>query len=173
VNGDTEQARLDFEDWYLDQFLKYRHVPKRLGGMRGGSLARVVAAGVDAAPAAGGGSREAGADDSHDVANARLRNAIALRVEQRFELLESIRQYGYTPNMADPILAIKRSRCLYLEGGHHRAAVLKALGWSVLPGVKVFRGRACYRLWSRCRALAHAVASRVPGKRHQGSRAGL
>lgn len=162
VNGDTEQARVDFADWYLDQFMKYRHVPKRVGGMRGGSLARVVEAEGNEASAIAG-FPEAGADDGGDVANARLRKAIALRVEQRFELVESIRQNGYTPNLSDPVPAIKQNQCLYLEGGHHRAAVLKALGWSVFPGVKVFKGRAHYRLWLWFRALVHAVASRRPG----------
>lgn len=172
VNGDMEQAREDFADWYLDQFMKYRHVPKQLGGMRGGSLARVVEGEVVAAPVAGGRSREAGTDESYDEANARLQKAIALRVEQRLELVESIRVDGYTPNLSDPVLAIKQNHCLYLEGGHHRAAVLKALGWSVFPGVKVFRGRAHYRLWLWCRALVHGVVSRGPGKWQQGSRAG-
>ena len=68
-----------------------------------------------------------------------IEDAIAQRVEQRLELLTAIRNKGYDPKRADPVVGVVRpGGTIYLTGGHHRAAALSVIGGNVLPGVFVF-----------------------------------
>lgn len=140
VSGDTDRAEHEFCGWYHEQFVRYRLVPKRLGGMRGGSLARALETGNGRPIADNGASGNGDPDD-------RLREVITLRVRQRFALVDSIRTHGYIPEWTDPVIGIRRKGHVYLEGGHHRAAALLALGWDVLPATLVFSSHADLRLW--------------------------
>lgn len=148
IKEGPELAKAHFVEWYLDQFIKYRDVPKRLGGMRGGSLARTVNAMMDGndgdnafcANSSGGNPAAVKNDNT-------LHEAIAARVMQRFELLESIRNRGYVPAQSDPVLGIESGEYVYLLGGHHRVAALRALGWTYVPSVLVFKSWFHYRTW--------------------------
>lgn len=159
VNGSRERARAHFQEWYFKQYMKYGNVPKRLGGMCGGSLARTLAR-TKQGDSDDGPYRYWNNDDREPDENDALREAIAERVEQRFELLESISNRGYHPDREDPVIGIERGPGIYLEGGHHRAAALKALGWATVPAVLVFSTRATHRLWRWQCALHHAAVSR-------------
>lgn len=158
AEGETERAHVEFANWYRQQFMKYRDVPKRIGGMRDGSLARTIGPLTDRTADAKtipdtdeGGSSE--------MISAALHEAVDLRVKQRFQLVDSIRGRGYVPTQSDPVLGIRKADGVYLEGGHHRAAALKALGWTELPGVLVFPDRLHYAAWRWLWAIRHSARS--------------
>jgi hypothetical protein len=128
--GDGEVARRDFGGWYREQLAKYWDVPVALGGMCRGSLYRLIEA----------SHRERGARFDGDFEHARediVARCIDERVEQRLSLVEAIRRDGYRPERAGRVLAVKGRGCVYMKGGHHRAAALKALGYDVFPGLVV------------------------------------
>ena len=129
--GQPDQARAEFRAWYREQYRRYAGVPKQQGGMQGGTLHRLVASQCEAEGV------ELPADGAA-VAEAPLERAIGRRVEQRFALLESLRERGYDRALAPPILALRRGPECHLLGGHHRAAALRVLGQERLPGVSVF-----------------------------------
>jgi hypothetical protein len=140
-DGRPEQASAAFGSWYREQFRKYAGVPKQVGGMRNGTLHRLLAEVC----------REAGTvlpADPAAVDDALLERAIVRRVAQRFELLSSIRRDGYDPGLGKPILAWRRGGDVVLTGGHHRAAALLALGREALPAVSVFE-RSTFRSLKR------------------------
>jgi hypothetical protein len=122
-----------FAAWYVRQFRTYGAVEKKQGGMRNGTLHRLLLS-------LGGGS-----DAGHAAAEADdedlLRRAARLRAEQRMSLFESIRDLGYWVERTPPIIGAVRGRDVYLTGGHHRAAALRVLGWTCLPRVSVFPSR--------------------------------
>jgi len=137
-SGRADEARAQFHAWYRRQFDKYSGVGKDAGGMRNGSLYRLVVAeharlGIELAP-----GQPAFRTDIVD-------EAIRARVEQRFEFLRSIKERGYDRSRTDPVIGIARGAdTVHLTGGHHRAAALKALGQPVLPGVVVLSPVARY-----------------------------
>jgi hypothetical protein len=134
-DGRPEEASAAFCDWYRVQFRKYAGVPKRLGGMQNGTLHRLLAEVC----------REAGVllpSDPAAVDGSLLERAIALRVAQRFELLQAIRRDGYLPTRAKAVLAWRRGEDVVLTGGHHRAAALQVLDREALPAVSVFPAQA-------------------------------
>lgn len=120
LEGQQEEARTLYRKWYQEQFAKYRNVPKEEGGMRGGSLEMVV-------------KRVAGR-----TAGDPLMEGIIERVEERFELLESVQRRGYVPSGADFIQGVRRKGRVYLKNGHHRAAALKLLGYTKVPSIVVY-----------------------------------
>jgi hypothetical protein len=125
AEGRREDAARHFAAWYHDQFQKYAQVAKKLGGMQGGTLYRLVAA-VCA---------EAGMafDGDASRAEAPLADAIARRVEQRIALFEDIQANGYQRERTTAILGIRRGALVYLTGGQHRAAALAVLGAREMP----------------------------------------
>ena len=134
-----EEARDQFRAWYREQFRKYSSIGKNVGGMRKGSLYRLVAA----EHSRHGLTVSNGAQFKEQL----VENAIAMRVEQRLELLAAISKSGYDPKRADTVVGLARSGgAIYLTGGHHRAAALKAIGEKVLPGVIVLSPRMRYVL---------------------------
>jgi hypothetical protein len=143
AQGRREDAVHHFAAWYHEQFQKYAQVPKQLGGMRGGTLYRLVAA-VCA---------EAGTlfDGDASRAEAPLADAIARRVEQRIALFEDIGANGYRVERTTPILGIRRGALVYLTGGQHRAAALAVLGVREMP-IAVF-GPAALRLLKRAKIV--------------------
>ena len=132
--GRRDEAFEKFSGWYVEQFRKYASVPKKLGGMQNGTFHRLLTsvAGND------GGTLLLPASASKDL----LGRAARLRVEQRMALFEGIRDHGYQPALGKPILGVRRNGCVYLIGGHHRAAALEVLGRRTLPAVSVFDPRA-------------------------------
>jgi hypothetical protein len=137
AQGQRGDAAHHFAAWYHDQFQKYALVPKKLGGMRGGTLYRLVAA-VCA---------EAGVPFEGDASRAEgpLGLAIARRVEQRIALFEDIAANGYRPERTTPVLGVGRGALVYLTGGQHRAAALAVVGAKAMP-VSVFGPDALRRL---------------------------
>jgi len=129
AEGRREEAAHHFAAWYAEQFSKYADVPKKLGGMRGGTLHRLAARVCEEAgvPFEGGASR----------ADGPLGVAIARRVEQRIALFEDIQANGFQRARSTPVLGTRRGALVYLTGGQHRAAALAVLGRPTMP-VSVF-----------------------------------
>lgn len=129
--GREEEARAAWRAWYREQFRKHGREPKRDGGMRGGTLYRLVAAlcAEDGVPFDG---------DVDAVPEPTLARAIERRVGERLDLLASIRTHGYLLSRSTPVLALRRSGAVYLTGGQHRAAALRALGHDTMPQLSVF-----------------------------------
>lgn len=138
--GNVEDARKHFEEWYLVQLNRYGDTPKDQGGMYTGSLYTLVEtiAGVPFPKAT----------ELHK------REAIQKRVEERFALLQNIKKEGYRPD-TERIDGIQKEGYVYLLGGHHRVAVLHALGISIFPKILVFPNRFMYNLWTILRNIKH------------------
>ena len=128
-----KEAQKSFCDWYIDQYQKYSGTPKSQGGMKNGSLDRFI--------------KEIRIDANSDVL---FKDAVLKRVNQRFQLLESISSSGYNPNHIDPVKAFKSNDNQYIvNSGHHRIAILAALGYDVVPEVYVFKNNLVFILY-RC-----------------------
>jgi hypothetical protein len=129
AEGRREEAAHRFAAWYTEQFHKYAQVPKKLGGMRGGTLYRLVAAVCE----------EAGVPFEGDASRAEhpLAEAIARRVDQRIALFADLAANGWVRERTTPILGIRRGALVFLTGGQHRLAALAVLGRPTMP-VSVF-----------------------------------
>jgi len=136
IGGNKEKAKDDFVQWYHSQLKKYHHVPKGDGGMHKGSLYRLVESDAQRA--------------FKDVGEESVQKSIVKRVEQRFSLLEKIRDEGYRDG-TELIKGVKKNGDVYLVGGHHRAAILRALGYEILPNVLVFPSKTLYSLYTKLR----------------------
>ena len=139
--GRKEQAIKDFVEWYDDQLAKYHATAKAEGGMYRGSLYTLIEKHC-AVPFA-------------EVDSVCKAEAVRERVLQRFHLYEVIQEEGYRPERAERILAFKKNGCVYLEGGHHRAAILRVLGKDTLPSVLVFPNQFIYNLVRFLRNIKH------------------
>ncbi len=141
--GEKEEAESRFIDWYYDQYKKYSSVEKSEGGMKNGSLDRLY--------------RQMKTANE----NISLKDVIRIRVKQRFDLLEDIKTRGYHPNTLDPIKVFRIKPNQYmLFGGHHRVAVLAALGENNIPGVYVFTNNAAlflYRILKKAKVLLKRI----------------
>jgi predicted DNA-binding transcriptional regulator AlpA len=135
--GKTEEAEERYHAWYREQFDRYRYMEKPVGGMKNGSLYRLVVQLHHRQQVPLSGSRLAFREDLID-------QAIRLRVEERFGLLSSIKDKGYERSPADPVVGVARAHHVYLSSGHHRAAALRAIQRSVVPGVLVLSPTARY-----------------------------
>ena len=133
IAGEKEVAQENFEKWYKEQLGKYHSTPKAEGGMHKGSLYELI-------------EKKCGTPFSEvkeDCKNVAIRE----KVLERLKLLEDIRQRGYKPAEAERIDAVQKKGFVYLQGGHHRAAALYALGWSELPAILVFPNQFVYNLF--------------------------
>lgn len=139
--GNREEAVREFEDWYMDQLEKYAMVPKRDGGMCRGSLYSLI-------------EKKCGVPFEKAEVSCR-KTAIRERVLQRFGLLDTIQSHGYRAGEAERIDAFREKGLVYLTGGHHRAAILKALGEEKLPGVLVFPSRLVYNFFNLLRNIRY------------------
>ena len=128
--GRQDVARGEFARWYREQLMKYMEVPGELGGMFQGSLNRLI----EAAHSASGAELHASMRNARDEIVTRC---IEQRVEQRLSLVDAIRRDGYVLQRASRVMAVKSRGCVYLKGGHHRAAILKALGYQAFPRLVV------------------------------------
>lgn len=133
IAGEKEVAQENFEKWYKEQLEKYQYVPKAEGGMYEGSLYQFIEKHCKAPFS----------EVKEDCKN----SAIRLRVAQRFQLLEDIKKRGYKMAETERIDAVRKNGFFYLKGGHHRVALLFALGWRELPGVLVFSNQLLYNLF--------------------------
>lgn len=138
VHGEKELAREKFEAWYLEQLSQYHHRPKIEGGMYTGSLYTLI-------------EHISGVPFS-EATELHKREAIKRRVAERFDLLENIKTQGYRPGV-ERIDGIRKDGYVYLLGGHHRVAILSALGKEVLPQMMVFSNRFMYNLFTILRNI--------------------
>jgi hypothetical protein len=125
LDGEKEKAINDFINWYDCQFKKYFNVPKNKGGMKNGSLYRLI--------------EERHKDNNiylkEDLSNLKediYKEAVRERVKQRIDLFEDIKDKGYKQN-DDIIYGVKRNGYIYLKGGHHRCAACCVLGYKTVP----------------------------------------
>jgi len=139
--GEKEAAQQNFENWYREQLGKYHSTPKAEGGMHKGSLYELIEKKC----------KTPFSEVEEDCKNAAIRE----RVMQRFQLLEDIRQRGYRQAEAERIDAVQKKGFVYLCGGHHRAAELRALGKNELPGVLVFPNQFVYNLFCFLRNIKY------------------
>lgn len=127
---DPDRARGDFTSWYRRWFVTERgwQVPKRFGGMEGGSLERTARA---LFLERHGRSPKRVDDVESDLVD----EAIRLRVEHYFALLRSIRDHGFDPGSALPCDI--EGDLFILRNGHHRASALYVLGCETAP-IRIF-----------------------------------
>lgn len=130
IHESKKKAKEGYELWYLDQYMKYRFFSKKKGGMLEGSLDRLVVS----------------KKDNGKVDEQVLLQAIAERVKQRFDIANSIMNDGYIPNHDDPIKGIKKGTTVLLKCGHHRVAILAALGKNIVPNIYVYDEYYIYNL---------------------------
>lgn len=128
--GRLEEAYERYHAWYREQFDRYRYMEKPVGGMKHGSLYRLVVALHERQQVPLSGPRPTFREDIVD-------RAIHQRVEERFQLLSSIKLRGYERTPGDPVVGITRNGHVYLSSGHHRAAALRAIEKRAVPGVLV------------------------------------
>ncbi len=136
LKGEKETAHGGFVRWYSGQLEKYHGVSKKEGGMYKGSLYRLI---------------EQEAQKSFDNVDTDTKNmVISKRVDQRLSLLESIQAEGYKDD-TEQIQGVRKKGNVYLCGGHHRAAILRALGQETLPNVLVFPHKTLYSVYTKIR----------------------
>lgn len=124
IKGDKERATKSFEQWYYNRLIKDGQyaVAKADGGMRGGSLYRLIAE----------LHRGEGIKLKSNFSNADevlIHQGIKMRVLDRFALLNSIRSNGYYCCW-DYIRVKKEGDSYTLIHGNHRVAALALSGYS-------------------------------------------
>lgn len=130
LEGDKDEAFQSYVRWYEDQVKKYYNTPKSLGGMKFGSLYKLI----EKRHQNNNIVLDAGFTNLDDKI---LKNSIEERVLQRFTLLETIQQEGFKET-DDNLYGIEKNNYIYLRGGHHRCAITFLLGYKTLP-IKVLR----------------------------------
>lgn len=139
ADGREEAAVNDFTAWYLRQYERYSRVDKSLGGMRNGSLSRVIAKATAA--------DSTGKNDAQPPSQSKIiREAVEAFVRERLQLLDSIRDSGFSISGRVKIIGVRRKGLVMIRNGHHRIAVLKALGYSHVPLISVYPNEIAYSL---------------------------
>lgn len=138
LKGNKKTAHEAFRLWYHDQLKKYHNVSKDLGGMYRGTLYVLIE------KRSGTHFKSAGPET--------VDAAICERVTQRFALLESIQRDGYDPTI-ERVDGVHKHGQVYLTGGHHRAAALRALGEERFPGILVFPHQIIYNSFTVIRRI--------------------
>ncbi len=118
-----EKANILFSNWFYDTFLHKSawKIPKVKGGWFRGPL--YIA--VDTL------FREKSLFIDHNtiLKNADLiKQAIQQRISHYFNLIESIKKYGFDPSL-EPVRFTIKNGLYYLLDGHHRVAILSILGY--------------------------------------------
>ena len=146
LTGNRDLATMEYETWYLDQFTKYSQISKSSGGMKKGSLYKLI---------------ETLHHSKSIIFDGNLKNAdlkiieaaIRDRVVYRFMLMESIMKEGYQPGRCEDIIGVKKNGSVFLKGGHHRTAILKTLGYPKVPDVIVYPNDTLYLIMKRIRKI--------------------
>lgn len=144
LSGDMGGATEAYVAWYMEQLASYADVPKSQGGMLHGSLFTLI-------------ERETGKSFSETTV-AEREAVVRVRVKQRFALLTRIVGEGYRVEKGDRIEAVRNGKYVYLKGGHHRAAALRALGEEDMPGLFVFPHPIVYALYSILRNIKYGIS---------------
>jgi hypothetical protein len=130
-SGQIEKAQQYYAEWYIEQYNRYSGYAKSQGGMKRGTLDRLY-----------------NSLKNSNNGNISFESAVQIRVKQRFYLFEKILAEGYIPNHKTPIqvLRINYDQFLIISGGHHRVAIMAAIGYKEVPMVYVFMNRPSYFL---------------------------
>lgn len=146
LDGDDEEARRGMAKWYFERMVDRRlfAVPKSEGGMQGGSLVRSVIAAHEAA------GRTLDAEFSALDLDVTM-EAIDRRVDERFDLLDSIREEGLK-EVGRYIYIVQNGEQLNIFKGHHRTAAAAACGHE--------RIRVACR-WSRLLRQVERISKRI------------
>ncbi len=125
-----EKANNLFYNWFYNTFFYKRawKIPKIKGGWFQGPL--YIA--VDTL------FREKSLFIDHNtiLKNADLvKQAIRERISHYFNLIESIKKYGFDPYL-DPVRVVNKNGLYYLIEGHHRVAILSILGYKKILVLK-------------------------------------
>ncbi len=137
-----ETAMTVFTKWYDEQLQRYSNIKKTKGGMYKGSLYKLV-------------EKKSGLP-FHQTDIGVIHDAIQERVEQRFKLLCSIKEKGYNKN-TELVEGYWAGECIYLLGGHHRAAALLVLGHKSFPEIKVYKNKIFYKIIQLLRRIKYAL----------------
>jgi hypothetical protein len=83
--------------------------------------------------------REKNIDCHHDIfLNPDIVNeAIKEKIDPVFELIESIKAHGFIPDAIHPITGYKKGGKFYITNGYHRCTILRLLGYTAVPEIKV------------------------------------
>ena len=128
INGDCEYARNQWIAWLVEEFKKYCHFAKSKGGMYQGSVHRNAIKNIDH-------NKNKFWVEPSLIDDINITHGATLLVDERINLINSIINSGYKLELASPIFAVKKKGFYILKGGHHRAAIMYALGHEVLNGV--------------------------------------
>jgi len=121
--GNKSNSEANFTKWYFDSYLKYFNEPKSIGGMKFGSLdSRIRKLNI-------------GEINSKTIVrnSSIVINEIKVLVSNKFHLYESIKKDGLNLFKRDRIRVVNKSGKFLIEGGHHRVAILKILGYRSAP----------------------------------------
>lgn len=155
ISGSAAEAEKLWVDWLLREFDDYGSVSKSRGGMYQGSVHRY------ATDYFNGDNCNLGWCNPDSLNRNALLHGARVLVKRRFQMVESIKNDGWKGDLSDRICAVRASQGRYvLKGGHHRAATLYALGYSVLPTVYVY-SRLGWRLLGWVKAVKKFVCSKV------------
>ena len=131
INGNHRQARSKWIDWLLNEFNKYKCIPKSRGGMYHGSVHFYSLKFKNI-------NKKKLLLDPTLISKDSIKNGASILVDRRIKMISSIVKNGYKIDLADPIFAVKTGNLYTLMGGHHRAALLYILGYKKLPRVIVY-----------------------------------
>lgn len=145
-DGNRKEATEKYVSWYEGMLERNGEIPNiKYGGFYKGSLYRMI-------------EGEAGVP-YEQVSQDIKRRVIEKRVEERFALLDDIKRDGYKPEI-ERVDAVKKNGQVCLKGGHHRAVILLALGYTEMPGVLVFSNTFLYNCFLTIRSFKQHVSFR-------------
>ena len=150
-DDDEVKAKNRWVDWLIDQHSKYGSFEKKNGGMYGGSVQKYA---LDIA----------GCQSPADLTDADIKHGAISLVERRIAMMRSIRDEGFNAKKNGRVIALKvlRDKKIYyvMKGGHHRAAVLFALGYASFPNVLVV-APTTYKFLHFGRKVVNSIRKRI------------
>jgi hypothetical protein len=136
LSGSREAGFDGFCEWYKEQYSRYWNTPKEYGGVRGGSMFRLIRSMHEKNGLSFDGDPVTASPEIFD-------EAVRERVRQRFELADAIRTHGYQTSAGSTAYGVRKNGAVMLIGGHHRAAILRALEHTSIPAVAVYPNHLC------------------------------
>jgi len=129
LSGDKKKAKEEMIYWYYNRFVvnKLYLVPKRQGGMQKGSLYKLI---VRKHNKQGVIINDEFSNSSDDI----IKDCIEQKVEQRFALLESIRNTGFYKTN-NPIILHEVNDFFYILSGHHRITSMAVCGYKTIEAI--------------------------------------
>jgi len=130
IYGDEDAARLEWVEWLTKEFQRTCMIPKKHGGMFRGSVHKLSLADS-------GDDNSIAWDDPRLLDNKKVYQGALRLVNSRLKMVDSIVSDGYIPSFGHPIVGETKKGKIFLNGGHHRAATLYALGYKSIPSVTI------------------------------------